>query len=563
VETAAELADGPSDDLRVTLAGQTRRGRRGTHGRSDTTNIIGFSNREAIADIDAKIAVLRQELAGIDISLREVDERQDLARRQRDACAAALRYSWDDIDTATVQKQVTDLQARQQAMLSADDQLAALEAQIRDLGRDLDTAQRHRHALDQTIEGLDLAHMRMVDEQDGVADEMVDLESGGDVVLDEQSEALLSERFAAAAHPQDPDNLDDFDANLRRLRERLRSSVDAAQTQADRAAADLEHIFAQYLTIWPDPNLGTGVGFYREYAEILENIRSTGLHERRAEWRRRLTEWSGQDLVPLSYALDSAVEDIIDRLEPINGILAGLPFGAGQDRLRIRLRRLTQHNVTVFRQELKTLSSAATGGIPEEAMEARFQTLQRFMAQLRRREDTRLTAELMAIQDRDRLLDVRKHVEITAERYGESGEVLSTHSSLGDKSGGESQELVAFIVGAALRFRLGDELRARPRFAPVLLDEGFVKADGEFAGRAVGAWKGLGFQLVVSAPLDKVTALEPHMDAVLLISKNTTTNYSYLSVVRDPHAPAFASPSPCAAASDEDGAVLAGGGCVP
>jgi uncharacterized protein YPO0396 len=111
--------------------------------------------------------------------------------------------------------------------------------------------------------------------------------------------------------------------------------------------------------------------------------------------------------------------------------------------------------------------------------------------------------------------------------------VLSTHSSLGDKSGGESQELVAFIVGAALRFRLGDELRARPRFAPVFLDEGFIKSDSEFAGRAVQAWKGLGFQLVVGAPPDKVSALEPHMDAMVMVTKNNATHYSFVAAVTD------------------------------
>ena len=127
-----------------------------------------------------------------------------------------------------------------------------------------------------------------------------------------------------------------------------------------------------------------------------------------------------------------------------------------------------------------------------------------------------------AVSDRDRLLDVRRHVEISAERYDYlTGELRATYRTLGEKSGGESQELVAFIVGSALRFRLGDEMRSRPRFAPVFLDEGFVKADSEFAGRAVQAWRGLGFQLIVGVPLDKVTGLEPHMDELLAITKNS------------------------------------------
>src|SRR3546814_14821975 len=103
---------------------------------------------------------------------------------------------------------------------------------------------------------------------------------------------------------------------------------------------------------------------------------------------------------------------------------------------------------------------------------------------------TTLFRSAVGVSERDRLLDVRRHVEISAERFDHvTGELKATYRTLGEKSGGESQELVAFIVGSALRFRLGDEMRSRPRFAPVFLDEGFVKADSEFAGRAVLAWQ--------------------------------------------------------------------------
>jgi uncharacterized protein YPO0396 len=89
---------------------------------------------------------------------------------------------------------------------------------------------------------------------------------------------------------------------------------------------------------------------------------------------------------------------------------------------------------------------------------------------------------------------------------------------------------MAFVVGAALRYQLGDADR-RPRYAPVFLDEGFIKSDSEFAGRSVQAWKKLGFQLIVSAPLDKVTALEPSMSLILAITKSAQ-GYSHVTTLR-------------------------------
>ena len=55
-----------------------------------------------------------------------------------------------------------------------------------------------------------------------------------------------------------------------------------------------------------------------------------------------------------------------------------------------------------------------------------------------------------------------------------------------------------------------------------------MKSDSEFAGRSVAAWQGLGFQLIVGAPLDKVTALEPHVDLVLSMTKDPKTGSSYI-----------------------------------
>ena len=117
-------------------------------------------------------------------------------------------------------------------------------------------------------------------------------------------------------------------------------------------------------------------------------------------------------------------------------------------------------------------------------------------------------------------MDVREHVRIRAECVDLDGNHVSVYDHIAGKSGGESQELVAFIVGAALRYQLGDADAERPRYAPVFLDEAFIKADARFAGRAVGAWRGLGFQLIIGAPLDKVSALEPHVDLVLQTLKD-------------------------------------------
>ncbi len=529
VADASEL-NGPG--FRVTLAGQTRNGRRGTHGRNEQRNIIGFSSEDAIAEIDAQLVVVERKLGEIDGRLSELGRLSSLIDLQRKAYDAIVMVRFDDVDVAGSDRRIADLEERRAAILASDDRLQVLQAQIDDLEDRLGQTRKQRFSLEQRRDRLQGDQGELYDAEDAIKDRVLAIESAGVVLLDDDQDAALTADFAAAAAPADPDDLDRFAENSQRLGERLRTALADAEAEIKRCDDDLGTIFRSYKFAWDSPNLGVTAESYADYARILEEIRGKGLADRRSEWRRRLTEWSGQDLVPLLGAMSSSVEEIEDRLEPINAILRRLEFGAGADRLRIRLRRLAPAHVQVFMKDLRALSSGATAELREEDLEKRFAELSRFMRQLRKPDQT--SSEAAGGSDRDRLLDVRRHVEISAERYDHlTGELRATYRTLGEKSGGESQELVAFIVGSALRFRLGDEMRSRPRFAPVFLDEGFVKADSEFAGRAVKAWRGLGFQLIIGVPLDKVTGLEPHMDELLAITKNTTTHQSWITPITD------------------------------
>ncbi|MGZ4436862.1 MAG: ATP-binding protein [Nocardioidaceae bacterium] len=526
VETAAELA---GDGYRVTSAGQTRSGRRGSHGRGEVRNIIGFSNADSLAEIDAELASVEQRLDGLDGRLERLETANRLLDLRRGAYDAVRSHGFDDLDVASCDARLADLERRRDEILAADDRLTTLERQIEALGGRLEEARRQHFQLGERKARLDAEHGELVEAEDHVNDELERIERSGHAVLSAEQSARLDEEFASAAAPDDPEDLGRFHESAGRLQVRLNAAVSTAGEEVENVDRELAGIFRSYQLQWEDPNLGTSAESYPDFARILTDIESTGLAQRRSEWRRRLTEWSGQDLVPLAGAMSASVEEIEDRLEPINAILRRLEFGAEKDRLRIRLRRLAPAHVQVFVRDLRELSKGTTRDLSEEQMEARFAQLRRFMAQLRRPEHVG-----EGTPDRDRLLDVRRHVEISAERYDRlTGELKSTYRTLGEKSGGESQELVAFIVGSALRFRLGDEMRSRPRFAPVFLDEGFVKADSEFAGRAVRAWKGLGFQLVIGVPLDKVTGLEPHMDELLVVTKHTETHLSSIYAITD------------------------------
>lgn len=509
---------------RVTPAGQTRDGDRGAHGESGEGNIIGFSNERRLADIETQLVELEPQIQTIKDRITNVRARGDDLRLQRDAHRYVQDTVWAAIDYLGIERRIGELEGEILRLREANRILDALQDEEERIQPLLEEANRVKVLAQNHLEQLEKRHGALVSEQDSVQDAVDDIVDGQTASVTDAQQVYLDTLFA---DNWDSADLKSFNSNMRALRKRLGDEHTAARRGAKNATDAMESMFESYKARWTENNLGTTAESASGYREILDRIQSEGLHERRDRWRRELAAWSSDDLLRLNDAFDTALDDIEERLRPINRILETLPFG-GKGVLQINLRRVQSQDLSTFRRGLRELSSGLALELTDQQVETRFRKLRDFMARIRIPEGHTKSST----SQRDRHLDVRQHVVITAVCLDENRREIAAYDSLGDKSGGETQELVAFIVGSALRYQLGDETRSRPRFAPVFLDEGFVKSDSEFAGRSVTAWQDLGFQLVIGAPLDKVTALEPHMDLLLTVTKNRR-GYSYVSDLRD------------------------------
>lgn len=517
---------------RVTPAGQTRHGDRGAHGESGEGSIIGFSNTRRLADIEERLSALDPVINQVSDRIKAVQARLEDLRRQREAHIYVQATTWTAIDYLGVDRRIRELEediARLRASNSILDALQDEEERVKALHS---VANRSMVLAEQHLDKLTKQHGDLADDQDLVQDATDRIENEQTASVTDEQQGYLDGLFASS---WDTTSLTAFSSSMNALKRRLKEDAADAAHGRSRAVSSMESMFGQYKLNWPENNLGTTVDSADGFREILDRIQSEGLHERRDRWRRKFTEWSSDDLLKLNGAFDTALEDIEDRLAPINRILKTLPFG-GKGVLQINHRRMHNDELRAFRHDLRTLSSDLALELTDAQVEARFKRLREFMDRIRIPEGH----SKPSTSQRDRYLDVRQHVVITAVCLDDDGREVATYDSLGGKSGGETQELVAFIVGSALRYQLGDESRSRPRFAPVFLDEGFVKSDSEFAGRAVKAWQDLGFQLIIGAPLDKVTALEPHMDLLLTVTKSDR-GYSFVHELVDPQGQGVAS----------------------
>lgn len=504
----------------LTRTGQTSDGTRGAHGGTGRASVLGFSNTRRRTRIEADVEEARTALRDAGAALDGARLRQAAHTDEFVAASQVLRLSWHEVDVAAAEQAVADRTERLAALRDGSDAVRGLAEDEQRLRSRLTELYRERADAENRVRELGEQWAAITDLVDRVTD-AVERADGADVAPTAAQRERLDAALAAVT-PSDPEALSLAaleQATTAVVRELVRDRDEAVEA-GHTARAALRSVFERFCDAWPNPNLGTDPeDSYDDFARILDEIEDQRLYQLTERWSRTLGRLSGHDLTLLGNVMNRSVAEIRERMEPVNAILATLPFRDDAHRLRITAQVTEARDVTSFRRQLRDLAADPGEQTPAER-QRRYERMARLVDRIR--PDS---------PERRRLVDVREHVRISAECVDLDGHHVSVYDHIAGKSGGESQELVAFIVGAALRYQLGDAGAERPRYAPVFLDEAFIKADARFAGRAVGAWRGLGFQLVIGAPLDKVSALEPHVDVVLQAVKDATGRSRLVTLV--------------------------------
>ncbi|MBO2464129.1 ATP-binding protein [Actinomadura violacea] len=495
----------------LTISGQTSQAGRGAHGGHGRPNLLGFSNTRLLADLDVRIGHARERRD--DAVAREAEAQQTLNsfEERRAAYQAVTELSWEQVDVGSVTAERDRWQQVITEVREGNPEIDRLQQEAEDLRQEAKDLTERVGGQKRELDGLEKEWESIVDEVDG-AQRALDTAAATGTEVSAEHRGYLTGLFDDAPDGTGPAAaLKEFDAAHRRGFERMRADRTSAEEEIGRSRKALRDTFSTFVERWPNPNLGTEPdASYRDFDRLLTDLETSGLHELETEWRDSLLKLSGNDLTSLDSELAAAVREIRDRIDPVNRILAELPFADDGHRLRIDPQESHSAVRARFRKELRDVRAAIDKAATDADRERAYHRMAKVIDRIRR-----------TAPDFADLVDVRNHVRISAEKCDLAGEHVAVYDHIGEKSGGESQELVAFIVGAALRYQLGDAGAERPRYAPVFLDEALIKADAHFTGRAIGAWRGLGFQLVISAPNDKHSAIEPHVDAEYVTLKNT------------------------------------------
>ncbi|HKT57159.1 MAG TPA: ATP-binding protein [Microbacterium sp.] len=498
----------------LTITGQISQGGSGAHGGHGRANVLGFSGERRLRDLARQIDQARSRLVDAIDAVEAAEAALDAVEVRRAAFARIAELTWDQVDVASVVAERDTWQAIADEVTAGNPEIARIQGQL-DAAKGRVNALRDEIAHARVAREQVEAHWADITDDVDASQSTVDAAEDAGLALDDDQRGFLDARFtlresASAAAPSVV--LARFDAALTTAAQRLDEDRAAASASHEEQRDTLRRIMAGFLERWPNPNLladpDTSLA---DFEHILLALETSGLHELEAEWRDSLLNLSGNDLTNLDSTLSRSLREIRERIDPINRIMQHLPFYDDAHRLQITTRENQSEPRRRFRRELREVRALIDAASGDEDREQVYRRMSRLIGRMRR-----------SAPDFGDLIDVRNHVRVSAERVDAvTTQHVALYDHIGEKSGGESQELIAFIVGAALRYQLGDAGAERPRYAPVFMDEALIKADAHFTKRAIGAWRGLGFQLVIGAPNDKYSAIEPHVDVEYDILKDT------------------------------------------
>lgn len=206
-------------------------------------------------------------------------------------------------------------------------------------------------------------------------------------------------------------------------------------------------------------------------------------------------------------------KEVMRTFEKLNEILENYPFNENGDALRLKpsfhwinsgfksIKKMTETLANLHFQEGMT-------GLREwntEKLESLFDDIEKAVSYFR--DDG---------NDASKCSDIRKLLNVDV--MVEDGSIIEADA---DNNGGKFEKVKAFVLSSALFYTLNTEADNRPKFAPLFLDEAFIKSDVSTTQISLGAMLGFGFQIFLSCPDSKQAPILPLSDLAWIITRKS------------------------------------------
>ena len=481
---------------------------------------LGSSNNAKVELLRAELAEAKRATTAAVHRLAEVRRRQQVLASDVDKAKKIDALEWASVDSASTEEQLAGLRAELERLTSSPE-AKELEQAWREAAETL-------KATEQELQGVrdELAVARRA-----VQDDQARLKQSeaAQVEVDPELAEKLEVMLAATTRRLTPENLSDSAF-------KVTAELDAQAKQAGKTVTEssnaIVNILSNYKSQWSaeSADLQASAEFAGEAIARLEMLRSDRLPEFRGRFLDLLNGQSVMHLSKISTELQRARGDIETNLAPINASLRRSPYTEGRF-LQIEVRDNRDRVVRDFLQDLREATAGSLSEADEKTAIERYHRLAKIMDRLG-------SSERADRSWRNVVLDTRRHVKFVGNEVDAEGTVHNTHVDSAALSGGQAQKLVFFCLAAALRYRLAGVDADVPRYATVVLDEAFDRADPVFTRTAMDVFESFGFHMVLATPLKLIKTLSPYVDGTIVVHYTEDPVARSTFELIDTHAPA-------------------------
>ncbi|GAB1813637.1 ATP-binding protein [Mycobacterium sp. MUNTM1] len=477
-------------------------------------------------NIAEKIAALREELD----EARERFDQAEKALAEIDAKVAGLRTKsalWEKlsqfdrfrkVDLVSAEAEEQALQRQLDALMAENPDLSALEAEAEKYKDDITALSNRQARLELESEDHDTRRTKLLNLQETLQP----------AAVGEHSRKAIETYLPQLSHTLDLLDPGPYVTELWRI---ISTDQQRLEVNVNRLRRDLETIIRNFDIDFPEaiPNDSSDLDEkVHDYVALWRRIKDREVAEAEEQMLLLITEQAPHAILRLYQLADDEAQRIQDQINRVNVGLASVDFAPGTIlKLCAEDKQLT---AAMQFNEIARRISARIPAVSNRNEKAIFEQYQDIL-ELRNRlaseqsEDGRWKADA---------LDVRNRFIFYCAEYDKDDLLTpqATYTNATAKSGGEQEKLMAFCLAGALSYNLADHDSgdSRPVFAQLMIDEAFSKSDPDFARQSLSAFRRFGFQLVIVATVQNTTVIQPYVDSVVMVSKNTDERASAQTV---------------------------------
>lgn len=475
---------------------------------------LGFSNKSRLALLQSDQKALTQQLND---ALKQVEKaRTDLDNlSKRESLWEKLRdYQWHEINAPYWQSRVDDMQLDLKSLQQA--------------GSDLEKSrQRWEHSkqklaeIRQQKEQYKIQQGELKNKIEEANDKRQSAANAAAYGLENTVRELLNKRVGKLQ----ADNLEKVTVLEHEFRQAIEKSLDKYghdKSRAENAAINIMSSFRQKWEIIA-VDWRCEIESLDDYLEHLRQLNEEGLPHLVDQFTERLNKHATQSLARIRQRLDAERDDILERIDIINRVLARTEFRSGSH-LKLGAKTEKYPHVIAFNQSVRKALAQATS----KDHEARFQQLKQVVEILEKASNPTTSGTLESM----RLLDSRYQMSFYAEELdSQTGEVRDVLRSSSGKSGGEKESFAGTIVAASLAYVLTPEGYDRPVYSTVFLDEAFSNTAEAVSRRVLRVFKELHIHVNLITPYKNLNLARESASSLLIAERDQEKHESHLCEV--------------------------------